>query len=74
MYTAADWDVYRPSAEDLAVLSRIVREEGYLPLEDFRKYPSVFGFEVASDSLTGRTWTIEHNAGSGLRVYRRAGD
>src|SRR5262249_39796716 len=71
-YTAADWDVYRPSPEDLAVLARIVREEGYVLVADFRKRPEVLGFEVPSNSLTGRTWTIEHNVGSGLRVYRRS--
>jgi Dolichyl-phosphate-mannose-protein mannosyltransferase len=70
-YTEADWDIYRPSPEDLAVLSRIVREEGYVLLADFRKRPEVLGFELPSNSLTGRTWMIEHHVSSGLRVYRR---
>jgi hypothetical protein len=72
VYKPADWFVSTPSAADLAVLSRIVQEEGYVLLKEFRKRPEILGRAVSSDSLTGRTWLAEHNRGVGIRIYRRA--
>jgi len=71
VYTAADWGVTRPSANDLAVMSRIVREDGYTLVKTFVKRPHAFGIEIRSASLTGRTWMVEHNAAAGIRIYRR---
>jgi len=72
VYTAADWGVTRALGNDLAVLSRIVREDGYVLVKTFVKRPHVFGIEVRSASLSGRTWMVEHNAAAGIRIYRRA--
>ena len=70
-YTAMDWFASAPTPADLRVLSRIVREDGYVLVKEFTKRPVVFGMTLGSDSLTGRTWLAEHNAASGIRVYRR---
>lgn len=69
-YSADDWWPSAPSAKDLAVLSRIVREDGYVLMKEFRKRPTLLGLEVRSDSLRGRTWYVEHGA-VGIRIYRR---
>lgn len=70
-YTADDWFVSTPTATDLDILSRIVREEGYLFVKEFRKRPVIFGMELGSDALTGRTWNAEHSSAIGIRIYRR---
>jgi hypothetical protein len=69
-YSAEDWWPSTPSAMDLAVLSRIVEGDEYVVIKEFRKRPALFGRNVRSDSLSGRTWYVEHGAG-GIRVYRR---
>jgi 4-amino-4-deoxy-L-arabinose transferase-like glycosyltransferase len=71
VYTQADWGGTSPSANDLAVVSRIVREDGYTFVNEFAKRPRILGIEVRSASLTGRTWMIEHNPAAGIRMYRR---
>jgi len=72
VYTAADWGLTRPSTKDLAAISSIVREDGYTLIKEFVKRPHVFGIDVPSASLTGRTWMVEHSAAAGIRIYRRA--
>ncbi len=71
VYTPNDWFVSRPTPADLHVLSRIVRQEGYVLLKEFKKEPVIFGMRLGSDSLTGRTWMAEHSSTIGLRIYRR---
>lgn len=73
VYTERDWHTSAPTAEDLRVLSRIVRKEGYVLVREFRKQPEFLGLAVGSHSLSGRTWFVEHSGAVGLRVYRRAG-
>src|SRR6266508_472404 len=73
VYGADDWWPYSPSAEDLDTLSRIVREDGYVLVKEFRKRPIVLGLEARSDSLSGRTWWVEHGP-VGIRVYRRVSE
>lgn len=71
VYNEGDWFPSRPTSADLDALSRIVREEGYILVEEFRKRPVVFAMELGSDSLTGRTWLAEHSHNIGVRIYRR---
>ena len=71
VYTASDWFPSAPTAEDLTVLAHIVGEDEYVLVKEFRKRPVLFGVEIGSHSLSGRTWYAEHNAASGIRVYRR---
>lgn len=73
-YTATDWFPSTPSQQDLFVLSRIVRNDGYELVKEFRKRRVLFGLEVNSDSLSGRTWLVEHGAAAGIRIYRRQGN
>jgi hypothetical protein len=74
-YTANDWlPSEPPSAEELNVLSRLVREDGYVMVREFKKQPSVLGIPVGSHSLVGRTWMFEHYRGYGVRIYRRVGN
>jgi hypothetical protein len=70
-YTANDWFPSDPTPADLAPLVRIVREEGYVLVKEFKKRPVVFGLDVGSHSLTGRTWMAEHASSVGIRIYRR---
>jgi Dolichyl-phosphate-mannose-protein mannosyltransferase len=72
-YTANDWFPSEPSAPDLEVLSRIVREDGWVLTREFGKRPEFLGLRVGSGSLTGRTWLVEHSPPGGLSVYRRVG-
>ncbi len=71
VYTPNDWFVSAPTPADLHILSRIVRQEGYVLLKEFRKEPRILGMRLGSDSLTGRTWMAEHSSTIGLRIYRR---
>jgi 4-amino-4-deoxy-L-arabinose transferase-like glycosyltransferase len=71
-YTTADWGLTQPTAKDLAVLSRIVREDGYALVKQFAKRPTILGVDVGSASLTGPTWMLEHNRAAGIRIYRRS--
>ncbi len=71
VYNANDWFPSEPTPADLDALSRIVREEGYALVTEFRKRPVLFGVDVGSHSLTGRTWMAEHSATVGIRIYRR---
>ena len=71
IYTASDWFASAPNSADLRVLTRIVREDGYILLKEFTKHPVAFGMTLSSDSVTGRTWLAEHSTAIGIRVYRR---
>ncbi len=71
VYKDDDWGTSIPTSADLSILSRIVRQESYVLVKEFRKRPLVLGMEVRSDSLSGRTWMAEHSSSIGLKVYHR---
>jgi hypothetical protein len=70
-YTPNDWYPSTPGDAELDALARILRGNGYVLEREFANRVAVAHIEVPSNSLGGRTWFAEHNAASGVRIYRR---
>jgi len=49
----------------------VVDEEQYELVKEIQRQPSTFGITFGTQSLSGRTWLLEHTGSYGMRLYRK---
>lgn len=71
-YRAEDWSPFPPPMpNEVAVLMNVVDEDQYELVKEIERRPSIFGITFGSQSLSGRTWLLEHTGSYGMRLYRK---
>jgi len=76
IYQEHDWTpMPAPDAKESMVLLDLVEQQNYQLLVEFHKVPLLWGMEIGSQSLHGRTWFLEHlGAPYGIQVYKKRVD
>jgi hypothetical protein len=72
IYRPEDWSPFPPPMPDeVAVLVDLIDEQQYELVKEFEQKPSIFGIAFGPQSLTGRTWLLEHTGPYGMRFYKK---
>lgn len=71
-----DWSPQLPpSPEEKMVFIDLIHQKHYQLVAEFEKTPGILGVTFPSQTLTGRTWFLEHEGPYGIQIYKkRAGD
>lgn len=72
IYRPEDWSPFPPPMSDeVAILVDVIDEQQYELVKEFERKPSVFGITFPPQSLSGRTWLLEHTGPYGMRFYKK---
>jgi len=74
-YKPEDWSPSSPpTATEERILLDLVNERHYEMVKEFEGRPTIWGFTFGLQSLSGRTWFLEHTGSYGIQVYRLRSD
>ena len=75
VYSSKDWSPSSPpTAAEERILLDLIDERHYEMVKEFEGRPSIFGLTFGLQSLSGRTWFLEHTGSYGIRVYKLRSD